>query len=85
MAEVIYLLCAVTSVFTAALLIRHHRRTHVRLLLWSSICFAGFAVNNVLLFVDLVMLPQVDLYTSRSLTALAAVSMMVFGLVWESR
>jgi len=32
-----------------------------RLLLWSTLCFVALAVNNVLLFVDLVVVPDVDL------------------------
>lgn len=83
MAAAVYLLCALTSILCATLLIRAYRANGARLLFWSSICFIGLALNNVLLFVDLVLVPQVDLRMARDLTALAALSVMLFGLVWD--
>lgn len=85
MAETIYLLCAATSLAAAALLFRMWRVRGTRLLLWSCLCFAGLALNNVLLFVDLVVVPDVDLMLLRTATAFASVLLLLFGLVWESR
>lgn len=84
MAEVVYLLCALTSAFCAILLLRSYRQQRTRLLMWSSACFVGLAINNVLLFIDLVVLPvTVDLSLLRSGTALVAISLLVIGLMWE--
>jgi len=83
MAAAVYLLCAVTSIVCATLLIRAYRANRARLLFWSSLCFIGLALNNVLLFIDLVLVPQVDLRTVRDLTGLAALSIMLFGLIWD--
>jgi hypothetical protein len=83
MAETIYVLCALTSAACAVLLLRGWTRTRVRLLFWSALCFAGLAVNNVLLFVDLVLAADTDLAVPRSLTALAAMTVLVVGLVLE--
>lgn len=83
MAEVVYLLCALTSMGCAALLVRSYRTTRTSLLLWSSICFVGMAVNNALLFVDLVVVPTVDLSLLRALTGLLSVSALLVGLVWS--
>lgn len=83
MAAAVYLLCALTSILCAALLIRAYRANRARLLFWSSLCFIGLALNNVLLFVDLVLVPQVDLRMVRDLSALAALSIMLFGLIWD--
>jgi hypothetical protein len=85
MAEAVYLLCALTSVLCAGLLIRSWIRTRARLLLWSSLCFVGLAVNNVLLFVDLIVVPEVDLAPARSIVALCSVSVIVVALIWERR
>jgi len=86
MPEVVYVLCALTSLLCAGLLIRSYRYNRSRLLLWSTLCFIGLALNNVLLFVDLVVTgPEVDLQMLRSLTAVGALSTLVIGLVWESR
>ena len=83
MAELIYLLCAVASTFCAVLLIRNYARTRLRLALFASLCFAGLALNNVLLFIDLAMVPNVDLSLLRSGVALAAMLLLVVGLVLE--
>jgi hypothetical protein len=48
------------------------------------VCFAGLALNNVLLFLDKVVAPDVDLSTFRLSTALVAVSVLLVGLIWES-
>jgi len=84
MAEAVYLLCALASTFCAWLLIRNYRRARVRLALWTCLCFAGLALNNVLLFVDLVLLPSSpDLSLLRTIIALASILLLIVGLVWE--
>lgn len=85
MATLIYALCALTSLLCALLLARGYRRSRVRLLLWSSLCFTGLAINNVLLFIDLRVVPGVDLSVWRSLPALAGLMVLIYGLVWDAR
>jgi hypothetical protein len=81
MAEAVYLLCAVTSLACATLLLRSYRRTRMKLILWTSLCFVGLAANNVLLFIDLGVVPDVDLMVWRSATGLAAVAVLLYGLI----
>lgn len=83
MAEAVYLLCTITSVVCAALLVRSYRRGRTRLLMWSALCFAGLAINNILMFVDLVVVPELDMAVLRSATAVTAVTLLVIGLLWE--
>jgi hypothetical protein len=85
MAEAVYMMCALTSLFCAVLLIRSFRRQRSRLLLWSSLCFAGLAGNNILLVVDLMVVPEVDLSAVRTSVAAAAMLLLLIGLIWESR
>lgn len=85
MPEFVYMLCAVTSMLCAGLLLRSYIKTRSRLLMWSSLCFAGLAINNILLFVDLVVVPTVDLRLLRSGSGVVALSLLLIGLVWESR
>lgn len=85
MPEFVYALCAITSVVCAVLLVNGYRRSRTRLLFWSGLCFAGLAVNNVLLFVDLVVVPSISLVLVRSGVALAAMMVLLYGLVRESR
>ncbi|MCC7346841.1 MAG: hypothetical protein IT538_05525 [Variibacter sp.] len=82
---VVYLLCAATSVCCLVLLTRSYLRTRSRLLLWSALAFVGFAANNLLVFVDLVLLPvTVDLLPLRNLTSVAAVLVLLYGFIWET-
>jgi len=83
MAETVYVLCALTSLACAGLLLRSFLQTRVRLLLWCLICFVGLALNNVLLFVDKVVAPDTDLSVTRGLPAAVGVAALVYGLVWE--
>lgn len=85
MATLVYALCALTSSACAFLLLRGYARSHLRLLLWSGLCFAGLALNNVLLFVDMRMVPEVDLSVWRTLPALAGISLLLYGCVWDTR
>jgi heme/copper-type cytochrome/quinol oxidase subunit 4 len=82
---VVYVLCALTSIACAALLLRAWTRSRVRLLLWSGLCFVGLALNNIVLFIDVRVLPQVDLSVVRTIPALIGAAILIFGLVWESR
>ncbi|HLM48243.1 MAG TPA: DUF5985 family protein [Myxococcaceae bacterium] len=84
MAELVFLLCAVTSLTCAVLLLRVYAHKRLPLLLWSSLCFVGLAGNNVLLVVDLVVFPERDLLLLRTLSGLVALALLVFGLVWDS-
>lgn len=87
MGEIVYALCAITSIACAVLLIRSWLRTRAELLFWSSVCFVGFTINNILLFVDLVIFPgpAVDLSLWRAATAFVSVAALVYGLVWSSK
>jgi hypothetical protein len=84
MAEIIYALCALTSLACAWLLSRSWRRSRERLLIWSAVCFAGLALNNCLLIVDLVLMPQITLSAWRNATAMIAVASLLAGLIWET-
>lgn len=84
-ASVVYALCAVTSTVCAVLLVRSYLAGRVRLLLWSALCFVGLAVNNVILVIDRSILTDVDLSLLRSASGFVAVSILLFGLIWESR
>jgi hypothetical protein len=59
------------------------RRRRERLLLWSSLCFCFLALNNLLVFIDIILLPELNLVPFRSITALAATSLLIYGFIWE--
>ena len=85
MAEAVYILSALTSILCAVLLFRGYRANRTRLLFWVSLCFVCLAINNVILYFDLVILPpQIDLFWYRNAAALIGMLVLVFGLTWES-
>lgn len=85
MAVVVYILCAITSLACAILLLRTYSRNHVRLLLWSGLCFAGLALNNILLFIDINVVPDVDLSMIRTIPALIGLALLMYGLILDAR
>ena len=84
-ANLVYVLCALTSLACAVLLYRGYRRSHTRLLFWSAVCFVGLAANNLLLIVDLRVVPAIDLSAWPLVPALIGVGALIFGLIWETR
>jgi hydrogenase/urease accessory protein HupE len=84
MAPTVYILCGLTSLACAWLLFRQFRRTRGGLLFWSTLCFVCLAITNVLLFVDLVLLPNVDMSVLRSAITLMGMLMLLFGLIRQS-
>lgn len=84
-AIIVYILCAATSGLCAVLLLRGYAKSRARLLFWSGLCFAGLALNNLLLVIDVRVVPELDLSLWRTIPALIGISLLVYGLVWETR
>lgn len=82
----LFSLAALTSLACTALLFRGYSRTRVRLLLWSALCFVFLTINNVLLFVDIIIAPavDVDLRVLRQSAALIGVSCLLYAFIWEA-
>lgn len=79
----VYILCFLTSLACGLLLLRNFQRTAARLLMWSALCFLLLAANNLVVIVDLIVLPNLDLRLLRIGFSLAAVSVLLFGFVWD--
>jgi hypothetical protein len=82
-ATLAYLLCAATSTGCALLLLRGYLRTRSRLLMWSTLCFVGLALDNSLLFADRVLFPDDILFPLRRLLSLLGVGVLLVGLIWD--
>jgi hypothetical protein len=80
-ASVVYILCALTSAACAAMLLRGYLRNRARFLLWSSLCFVAFFVNNLLLMIDKVFVPEVVWFPQvwRSTVALLGLILLIYG------
>ena len=83
LASLVYTLCFLTSTACAFLLGRGFLHSRAPLLLWSSVCFSFLAASNLLLVVDLVVLPSQDLAIPRTLLALAGVGTLLFSFIWN--
>ena len=83
MSGIIYSLCAVTAAVCAWMLLNGYRSQKYRLLLWSGLCFVGLTLNNLLLVLDKVVLPEVDLSLWRLSVALIAMTILLYGLIWD--
>lgn len=80
----VYVLCVLASLACTLLLLRGYAKSGVRLLMWGGLCFVGLTANNVLLFVDLVVVPDVDLRLWRLGASLGAILVLLYGFVWEA-
>jgi hypothetical protein len=83
MDKIVYVMCALTAMACCALLAAGYLRTRFRLLLWSSLCFAGLAVNNVILFLDKTVFTDIDLSTWRLAIGLVAMLLLVAGFILD--
>lgn len=81
---IVYLLCALMSWVCAVLLLRAYARQRTRLLFWSGAGFCAFGVSNIMLFVDLVIVPNTDLSLVRNGVTLLGICLLLRGLIWES-
>lgn len=84
-APAVYILSMLTCTACAFLLLRGYKRSGAAMLLWSGLCFAGLSINNLLLFIDLAILPTtIDLTIYRQGSTLISLLVLLFGLIWES-
>ena len=77
-------LAALTSGACMLLLFRGYAQSGLRLLLWSALCFVFLTLNNLFLFLDLVVFPAMDFRPYRLLTALVGVLFLLYGFIWEA-
>jgi len=82
-ATFVFLLCLAASLACTALLLRGYLRSRARLLFWAALCFVGLSLNNLLLVLDVLALPDIDLRVPRLAASLAAVLVLLYAFVWE--
>ena len=83
--SILYLLAVITSLACTLLLFRAYFKGPLRILLWSALCFTCLTINNILLFVDIVVLPtEVDLRVIRHVAALAGMVFLIYGFIYDS-
>lgn len=83
MEGVVYILCALTALACAVLLLRGYRRNGTRLLVWCGIFFLALTLENSILFFDVVVVPSIDLSNMRRTVALVGLILLLYGLIWD--
>jgi len=83
MAELIYGLCTILSLAIAVMLWRQHRRMPTRMIYWTALCFSGLALSNLVLVLDKLVFPDLDLRVLRHSISLLSIGLLLFGLVYE--
>lgn len=84
MGPTVYILSALLCWVCAILLLRAYARQKAQLLFWSGAGFCAFGVSNILLVVDLVVVPETDLSLVRNCITLLGIGLLLRGLIWES-
>lgn len=80
----LYVIAVLSSGACAVLLFRGYLRRRLRLLMWSGVCFVGLTINNIAMFVDLVVLPESDLRLARVIPALIGMTLLLYGFIWDA-
>jgi len=79
----VYALCFATSSMCAWLLARSYWKSSARLLMWSAACFIFLAASNLVVILDILVIPDVDLRIYRLTLSLSAVLTLLFGFIWD--
>ena len=77
-------LAVLTSIACTIFLLRAYSANGLRLLLWSGLCFVFLSLNNVLLFLDVIIFPEMDLRPYRLVAALVGLLFLLYGFIWEA-
>jgi len=83
MGPAVYIFGLLVTLSCGVLLTRAYKSVRNRLLLWSAICFYFLALSNLIVFLDLVVFPDIDLYRWRLITAAVGMLILLYGLIWE--
>ena len=85
METIVYVLCAVTAFGCCALLLRAYKHRRVALLLWCGLFFLALTAENIILFIDVVIVPRTDLTLLRRGVALIGTLLLLYGLIWSPK
>jgi hypothetical protein len=84
MPGLVYILCTVTSLGSAGLLLRGAIARRNGLMFWSSLCFFAMALNNTLLYLNWYVFPEVELRVAARLVTIAGIALLNIGLIWHA-
>ena len=82
--DLVYLLCFLASALCAGLLVRQRLSNPSPVLSWSAACFVFLALSNLVVVLDQIVYTDLNLRTLRLVLTLMAVSVLLFGFIWEA-
>jgi hypothetical protein len=82
--KIVYGLCALTSGICVLLLFRGYLKTKMKLLLWSTVCFLCLMLSNILVYVDLIIYPDIDLFLVRNCLVTLGLGILIHGMIKET-
>ena len=81
--SIVYALCFLTCAACAWLLMRSYRQAGGRMLFWAAICFLLLSINNLMVIIDILIIPDINLGVARLVAALPGVGLLIYGFVWR--
>lgn len=84
MDSLVYALCALTCASCTVLLWRGYFASRMRFLLWSALCFTFLTATNIFVYIDLILVPEIDFQTIRNLSTLMGLSILIYGMIKET-
>lgn len=85
MGTIVYALCAIASIVCFGLLFRSAVASKQRLIFWSAFCFFFLSIQNIILFIDLALISQIDLSFWRTSAGFIGCAGLLLSLLWENR
>lgn len=79
--DLVYLLCFLASALCAGMLIRQRMHNPSPVLSWAAACFVFLALSNLVVVLDQLVYPDIDLRTVRLVLTLLAVCVLLFGFI----
>jgi hypothetical protein len=83
MAHLVYILCALISALCTYLLWKRYRLSRNSLLFWSAVCFFGFFVSNIMLVLNNIIFPDINLRLLRLSPILLGLLALIYGLIFK--
>jgi hypothetical protein len=80
----VYAMCGLTCLLCAVLLFRAYLSSRSKVLFWSGFCFTGLLISNIVLMLDKLIYTDVDLLPVRLWITLAALVLLLYGLLYEN-
>lgn len=84
MDKIVYAMCAITCATCTFLLLRGYMRSKMNLLLWSTLCFTCLTLTNIFVYIDLILIEEINFLTVRNILTFLGLSILIYGMIEET-